>query len=553
MMMHMAQSEISSCPDSVKRMMLRQDGSVKPVVQFEVDGGPDENPNHVETRFLLAEIALGGPSLNPMNRRKQVGASTRESGGSAKNTVERDNGCITQATAGMVFNVDALGDLHDKSTGKIDDSAVKRMWEHHVDRYKAAVDGAPALNGSTMSALSGATASASSCDDVQVVMSRRPFLVEYLTKTTSKKRRAEMKKLRPDLVKHIETVEAARRHMERSGPYDTTVRACDDPNCRHGCALAPVVSLWWPDGPRLMPYPPVYRDAARPGHYLNPEETLTKYAANKYSERDAAELPSVIALRTFEKETKDAPLEPFPDDRIDHTVRLICDSSVDRQKLVDHFAHLRYVRLRTLDGVRKAADTRERKKKEREAAAAAAAAARAQQSLMITFAAGGGSTVADAAAAATAQVRAAADAAAAQVAARVPDAAAARVPDAAAPADTDTAARVPDADANADADADAAADATPAVADDDEEMHDRARAATADDDNAASHHSSARDEDGAADAEMDAAASSDKPNKTSETYVCAIAVPGVCPAPPHTRIAASSSCHHDLIIISSVI
>ena len=84
-------------------------------------------------------------------------------------------------------------------------------------------------------------------------------------------------------------------------------------------------------------------------------------------------------------------------------------------------------------------------------------------------------------------------------------------------------------------------------------MHDRARAANVDDDDAASGHSSARHEDGAADAEMDAAASSDKPNKTSETYVCAIAVPGVCPAPPHTRIAASSSCHHDLIIISSVI
>ena len=306
MMLHMARSSESSSPASLKQIMLQQDGSVKPVAHFEVDGGPDESPRHVETRFLLAEISLGGPSLNPNHRRKQVGASTRESNGSGKNTVERDNGCILQASAGMVFNVDACGDLHDPSTGKLDESKVRSMWEHHIVRYTNAVDGAPALNGSTICAFPGATAS--SCDGAQVVLARRPFLVEYLSKTTSKKRRSELKKERPDLAKHIETAEAGRLHMERSGHYDTTIRACDDPNCRHGCVLAPVESLWWPDGPRLMPFPPLYNDPARPGHYLNPEEALAKYAANKYSERDAAALPSAIALKAYEKETKDAPV-----------------------------------------------------------------------------------------------------------------------------------------------------------------------------------------------------------------------------------------------------
>ena len=35
-----------------------------PVAHFEVDGGPDENPSHIETRFLQAELAMGGPLLD---------------------------------------------------------------------------------------------------------------------------------------------------------------------------------------------------------------------------------------------------------------------------------------------------------------------------------------------------------------------------------------------------------------------------------------------------------------------------------------------------------
>ena len=44
--------------------ILNPDGTVKPVAHFEVDGGPDENPSHIETRFLQAELAMGGPLLD---------------------------------------------------------------------------------------------------------------------------------------------------------------------------------------------------------------------------------------------------------------------------------------------------------------------------------------------------------------------------------------------------------------------------------------------------------------------------------------------------------
>jgi hypothetical protein len=124
-----------------------------------------------------------------------------------------------------------------------------------------------------------------------------------------------------------------------------------------------------------MPFPPVYRDPGRPGHYLGPQETLAKYAEKKFSRTDGIEYPSITAAAAFEKETKEAPLDPFPDDRIEHTLRQIGDASLDRNTLVTHMAHLRYVRLRALEGVRKAADTRNRNRQKREGSVAAAAAA----------------------------------------------------------------------------------------------------------------------------------------------------------------------------------
>ena len=63
MLIHMAMYD-DDCPDSVKRVVLNPDGTVKPVAHFEVGGGPGENPSHIETRFLQAELAMGGPLLD---------------------------------------------------------------------------------------------------------------------------------------------------------------------------------------------------------------------------------------------------------------------------------------------------------------------------------------------------------------------------------------------------------------------------------------------------------------------------------------------------------
>ena len=70
-----------------------------------------------------------------------------------------------------------------------------------------------------------------------------------------------------------------------------------------------------------MPLPPVYQGVGRPGHYMASEETLTKYASDKYTRKDAAPLPSVLAAEIYEKATKDAPFEPFPEGQLDDVVR----------------------------------------------------------------------------------------------------------------------------------------------------------------------------------------------------------------------------------------
>jgi len=267
------------CPAAIKRMFTFE-GAVKPVIHFEVDGGADENPNHIETKFLLAEMVLGGPHLKPEYRRKQASTSTRESNGSAKNVVERVQGSIQEATAGMIFNSDALGDLHDEATGVLSDDKVHGMWKHHAERYRSAVDGAPGLNGASFAAIRGADATSSSCSEADVILRRRPLLIELIKATTSRRRRNEIKEAEPDLHKHVTRVELFRNHAETATHYDTTIRCCDDANCKLGCASAPTASSWYNEGPLLRPFPPVYKDPARPGHYLSPELTLAKYAEN---------------------------------------------------------------------------------------------------------------------------------------------------------------------------------------------------------------------------------------------------------------------------------
>ena len=194
---------------SPKRLLLAEDGNVQPILHLEVDGGPDENPNHIGTRFLLADMALGGPLRREHLRRKQALSSTREPNGSCKNIVGRMNGCLQQANAGNIYSTGACDDLFDPATGALDQGKVHTMWEHHAENYRLALHGAPGLNAATIVGLHGSVPASS--DEAHVVLNRRPLLVEYLA-NASRKRHVERKAIGPDLANHIESALAFLRH-----------------------------------------------------------------------------------------------------------------------------------------------------------------------------------------------------------------------------------------------------------------------------------------------------------------------------------------------------
>lgn len=195
--------------------------------------------------------------------------------------------------------------------------------------------------------------------------------------------------------RHIEKVEAFRKHTECVEHYDSCVTACNDRKCTLGCRLAPKLEFWFPGGPALSPLPPVYRDESRPGHYLPPEATIEQYARNNCSLRNAVKPPSEQAALLYESQTRGAPFEPFPERELENAVASINDAGVDRAALLKHYQHLRYCRLRAAEGIKKAKATRERKQQQR--VAAAGTTAKPQQSLVFPVAPLGGGALAAAA------------------------------------------------------------------------------------------------------------------------------------------------------------
>lgn len=136
----------SSHPE-VKRLYYGNDGKVKPVCVFEQDGGHDENPSGIEHRFLVAEFVLGGPLLNPLMRRKQATAITREARGSPKNVVERLQGQATIGAAHFYHGPQDSGDLYDPVTGLLDPQKLKAKYEYAAERYRSELDQKPVSMG----------------------------------------------------------------------------------------------------------------------------------------------------------------------------------------------------------------------------------------------------------------------------------------------------------------------------------------------------------------------------------------------------------------------
>ena len=354
--------------DELQPIFFTSSGDVKPKVQLEVDGGSDENPTGRETRFLQAELLMGGPMLDQNQRRAQVGASTRHAGGSALNKVERLNGEMTRAAA--VFHAiasdDVVGPLQDDSNGQYLDDQLKAMWAQHAEDYRKVLDRKCGLNDSSLLAFPGATAS--DCQAAKLLHERRPKLLQLLDPKLPKKTRAEVERSDPVLAAHVKKVLAMQAHCEVLTHYSSCVRVCSCSICPL-CSKAPKVVTWYDGGPLLKPVPPSLPDPDRAGHYLEPEAALIAYAQKGYKLSEAEKMaPSERAMAIYEREMGKSLLH-FPEAKLAPVAKEINDYRVTVDALRSHFTRLRYIRLRRLEGARKAVET---KKKNAEARATAA-------------------------------------------------------------------------------------------------------------------------------------------------------------------------------------
>ena len=346
------------------------DGGYKSIEHVECDGGPDEDPEKNEVRFLQTERAMGGPLFKLEQRRAQVGATTRSAADTPLNVVERQNGQETETISTFHAATNACGSLLDEVSGTLDQRKVEAMWCHHADRLTALLNGSTGLNDSTMLAVRGATAA--SCEEARIVLERRPVLVEYTKPNQSKKRKLELEQQHPTLVAHIKKVLAFQARTETRGRYTSTVNteSRDD---------YPRESVWYEGGPKLKPFPPPYLDPERPGHRMQAEMALSTFASQGYSRKDLNGLdfqwPSDIAEISFERFTVSKPLQPFPADKVAAVVERIGDNSIDAKRLSGVFKHHHFVRLHRMAGARKGAETRKKNEDARRAAAAQKAAA----------------------------------------------------------------------------------------------------------------------------------------------------------------------------------
>ena len=355
----------------VRRLFFTPEGSYKSIVQLEVDSGTDECLRGGETRFLIAEAAMGGPLKKKAMVRTQVGVVARAAGDTPLNVVERVNGQATAAASTFYAGTDACGELHDPSSGQLDQVRKRAMWEHHLERYRETLDNATGINGASIIAVKGADAS--SCEEAKILLERRPVLLEMLASKTSKKRLNELKVTHPELAQHVAEVQAYQEHTERLTHYALNVRSCANVQCKLMCAAAPGVDFWYVGGPPLKGYPVPYLDPGRPGHRMRPEDAIAKYARDNHQLPTAkSDLlpPSRHALELFERGTKHAPLARFPEDKLQAAVGAIGDGSVTVDRLQAHFLKLHYIRLRRLEGCRKATATKAKHKDVRAAAAA---------------------------------------------------------------------------------------------------------------------------------------------------------------------------------------
>ena len=213
----------------------------KSIEVIRVDGAGDEGPLHEEVQYWWTEKHLLRPT--------QVTLVTAcESGGSFKNQVELQNGCLARAHTGLFIASSLKGPSVNEATGQLDLQCLQANMKAAMDTYIARVDGAPC--GSTAIHLfPGADGQLA-----REVLDRRPLVLQYLKGTA--KQREQLQKNKPAEFKHISSVWAIRKpHMVSCVPskYAFFLRCCGEADCSHPlcCNSTQLLHAWYEGGPSL--------------------------------------------------------------------------------------------------------------------------------------------------------------------------------------------------------------------------------------------------------------------------------------------------------------
>lgn len=113
-----------------------QNGWAKQIECICVDGSTDEGPSHQEIQFWWTLRHLNRPTVATL-------VTARNSGASYLNRVELQNGCLAVAHANLFIPSNLDGSCFDPSTGKVDQSRLKRNMDMATDIYISRANNAP--------------------------------------------------------------------------------------------------------------------------------------------------------------------------------------------------------------------------------------------------------------------------------------------------------------------------------------------------------------------------------------------------------------------------
>jgi hypothetical protein len=280
--------DVFNCPD----------GSSRLIDAIRVEGGGDENPDHVEQKFLWTEWHFEMGKLATF-------VSTRFSWGSYLNEVEHLNGQLCRAHANLFIPSTLVGPNKDPLTGEHSAEMVATNLNAAVDIYISRVDNT-CFKDNTIKLFRAAPPG----DFTE----RRPILLEYLKANRQKREKLQERYSQDEKVQswltHFERVlEIQRAHEINNVKYVFGLLCCFSAECKHpfctahiGCS--PSDFKWFEGGPPLDFFPWPCSDATKDprtceecekcvGHFMRYPDLVEQYSQGIRVE-PGAHLPSSV-------------------------------------------------------------------------------------------------------------------------------------------------------------------------------------------------------------------------------------------------------------------